>query len=554
MGVGLKLKLSFFRVNMNRWIGNFFDRILEALGGLSDGIDTMWRRPLEDDPDDVAAGGLGRVLWFPWRVLWATVALIFKGLMLPFQMAALMAQGNWRDWALCLPAIGVAALAGFAIVRVNFFGGDIVNRYRSAAASAMQQQDWELAKTYLGRIINSPGQVGDVDRLRWAMVLQRTGGAAQADLVLDALAPEDRPGSPLGHRVKALSLSGSVGQSKRPDTLKRLHWHLKNAGPPKGWELNQAWASYYLTLGEIEKAIGYLEAAAEFKPELWLQAAEIYRQRGDLKSEQRAVQQAVSIFETRAARDPSDSRSRVAWANALFRSGDADRAEEVLLQGLKISGDRLTRHAMADFYLMRHDQAVVDDPDNFGQQFELLKRAIELDVNYYKTYQRLIERFTAGGSDGERDRICGLLEGMITEGKVTALGHFALANMLWLSGDLDEAQWHMEQAYELDNRLVLVANNLAWFLAHRDDPDLDRALTLAQDAVDRSDDPRFRDTLATVLMKQEKYDLALVELKKTLERIKNKSPVHEKLALVYERLGKPRLAALHREKVGDGER
>ena len=502
---------------MQQWISSFFKRISSAISGFSDWLGSFSLRRMHSN---MRPSMLKRAMRWP---LWAS------------------------QWALCLPALLVAGLATFAMVRVHMFGGDIVNRYRNAAMTAIEAQDWEMAKTYLGRIVNAGDSITDGDRLQWAMALEQTGSPAEASKVMDALAPEERSGSPLGHRVKAIMLSRQLDQNKKSNSLERLHWHLKNAGKPDGWELNQAWANYYLKLGKPSKAIKYLKAATKFKPEYWLTIAELHQRNGDAADGRLAIEEAATIFEKKTTKDPSDIRSRVAWAKALVRLEQIDRAEEVLLQGLKLKDDPIIRSQFADFYLMRHDRLLVKDPDNFQQQFEYLKRAIDLDVNNAKNYERLIFQFASRPKGENSQRVQGLLESMIAEGKATAMAHFALANILWLSGDQEEAQWHMQQAYKLDDRLVVVANNLAWFLAHGKQPDLDRALELAKDVVARSSDARFRDTLGTVLMKQGKYEEALTEFEKVLPTIGDKRPVHEKLAFIYEKLGKPRLAALHRK-------
>jgi|GEM_PF-2010776 len=530
---------------MQQWISKFFDTIFSAISNFSDWLDRLML-PRMDDDDGRPPGAFKRAMAWPRRAVTVLVVIIAKILLYPIQLAATIAKASFSEWALCLPAFLAVCLAVFAMLRVHWFGDDIINRYRRATAMAMNTEDWELAKTYLGRIVNEGGDVTDADRLQWAMALDQTGSPNQASEVMDALAPESRPGSPLGHRMKALTLAGQIGQTDKLDTLERLHWHLKNAGKPDGWELNLAWATYHINLKEPEIAVGYLKAAAQFKPEHWLTIAELHRHDGNAVDERFALQEAAAVFERKVTIAPSDVRSRVNWANALSRLEQVDRAEQVLLKGLKLNADPFIRHATADFYLMRHDLTAIDDPDNFQQQFEYLKHAIDLDVNYGKSYDRLVAQFVSRPNDEDSQRIRGLIESLIADGNTTGLAHFTLANILWLSNDREEAQWHMEQAYKTDKRLVVVANNLAWLLAHTDPPDLDRALTLARNAVAENPDPRFRDTLGTVLMKQGNYEEALTEFENALKTTDSKSPIHEKLAFVYEQLGKPRLAELHR--------
>ena len=54
-------------------------------------------------------------------------------------------------------------------------------------------------------------------------------------------------------------------------------------------------------------------------------------------------------------------------------------------------------------------------------------------------------------------------------------------------------------------------------LAHKDEPDLDRALTLAETALNTAPtDYRFLDTYGSILVLQKKYDQAITSLQKAL--------------------------------------
>ena len=110
----------------------------------------------------------------------------------------------------------------------------------------------------------------------------------------------------------------------------------------------------------------------------------------------------------------------------------------------------------------------------------------------------------------------------------------------------------MERAFQLDSRFAVLANNLAWLLAHSSSPDLDRALKIAETVVAKNPaNARFRDTLGTILMKQKKFDQAVAEFKKALLNIPDKKSVHLKLAAIYHELGKKNLAASHENRAKD---
>jgi Tfp pilus assembly protein PilF len=70
-----------------------------------------------------------------------------------------------------------------------------------------------------------------------------------------------------------------------------------------------------------------------------------------------------------------------------------------------------------------------------------------------------------------------------------------------------------------------------------------------QAAIAEPNDGRIRDTLATILMKQKKFDQALAEFQLALQRsmlsTSSKQKIHRKMAEAYRTIGNPDLAAQH---------
>ena len=111
----------------------------------------------------------------------------------------------------------------------------------------------------------------------------------------------------------------------------------------------------------------------------------------------------------------------------------------------------------------------------------------------------------------------------------------------------------MKKSYELNPNFSTVVNNLAWMLAHQENPDLDRALTLAESALKTApSDYRILDTYGSILVLQKKYDQAITSLQKALPNSDKQvgKSIHEKLAICYQAIGQPELAKLHTEQAG----
>src|SRR5205823_4094587 len=84
-------------------------------------------------------------------------------------------------------------------------------------------------------------------------------------------------------------------------------------------------------------------------------------------------------------------------------------------------------------------------------------------------------------------------------------------------GKLDQAKQYLEQAYKLDPAGPVLANNLAWVLAHTNPPDLDRALAIINTVIERQPkDARFRETRGQVLAKIGRWHEAITDLQAAL--------------------------------------
>jgi predicted Zn-dependent protease len=110
-----------------------------------------------------------------------------------------------------------------------------------------------------------------------------------------------------------------------------------------------------------------------------------------------------------------------------------------------------------------------------------------------------------------------------------------------------DARRLLEAAHDLNSRDVLVANNLAWLLAHVEPLDLPRALALSDMAVRRRPmDPAFRGTHGHILLKLGRYQEALPHLLAALAGAERHRPAHHRaLAKVYSHLQLAEVAAEH---------
>jgi len=226
-----------------------------------------------------------------------------------------------------------------------------------------------------------------------------------------------------------------------------------------------------------------------------------------------------------------------------------ESAENTVLTGVRLHPDARMKREASSFIIVRYDKIAQSDPEDLTTQMKYIENALALDVNNLEIYNRMITLYGRAKDSEEGAKLRGMLESMVSEGKSPALGHFALSSIHLLDRNSKNAEFHLNQSYKLNPNLPVVTNNLAWMLAHSEDPDLDRAMDLVQSAIKYAPEViSFRDTLATILMKQGKLDLAIAEYERILAQLPDSRVAHRKLAEMYGQMDQPSLAKLHEEK------
>ena len=501
---------------------------------------------------DATTSNEGEGLGFLQRLLFVLkqiLSLPFLLLREPIKIYKSLRRARLKDLLFALPAISILGFFGFVFVQIFVYGDAIDSRYARGAQIATEQKDFELAKTYYQRIL-ADNNITPQQQYDWAMILAQTGQDNQAFSLIKKIAPDGLMGYGPAHKLVAVSIASQMNSADDdPSLLSQLKHHLiasRDLSP----EIEQVWATYYLATEQTDRAIISLSKAAEKKPTFYISIANLYKQNGQNAESRNALEKAEIAFRRTFRSDQLDHKSRVAFANVLSLLEKYDEAEKYLLQGRRVKPDQFITRSLADFYAMRYDLSRRKQVDA-QTQMDFLTQAIEADPDYSAIYTRMIELFVeARESPEQAKKIRNLFEQIVTGNNPTALAHFALSNILWIEGDRDSAKFHLEQAYLINNNFVVIINNLAWILAHSENPDLERALELAETAVGRApENPRFRDTLGTVLLKSNEHRKAISELQLALKGVPDKNIVHQKLSICYKSLGMNDLSLMHLERM-----
>ena len=473
------------------------------------------------------------ILLFPFRLLFAVLSVL-----------AGFFDGRKTEALFILPSFLMVSLFSYVIFYQLTRTERIQRRYQFYAVEAMRDNDFSRAKTFFKRL-KLMKDFEPNEQYQWATILNQTGESDRAEQIINSLAPEDSVGFPPAHTLKALSLARVLNTTEGRKQLASLHWHLQNADGNSD-DLTQAWVNYYLVVEEWELAAEKLEVASENNPLLYEALHRLYLAQGKKAESEFALKKADKAFQGYLKENPINPKARIGWAWVATNMKDFAKAEKILLQGKRINNDPSINRALSDFYILQQIRAEQNGAD-LSQQLQLLNQAQKADPSYARVYSSMMEIFVRGGRDEEsRAKIRKKLQQVVASEQSSPMAHFALSNIIFQDGDQKTAIFHLEQAYQMDNSLISVMNNLAWMLAHSEPPDFDRALELATAAVNRvPKDAQCRDTLGTILMKLGRNKEAISHLEIALKGAANKQAVHQKLSATYKSLGMDELSQIH---------
>ena len=451
----------------------------------------------------------------------------------------------WSSLVWGIPVI-VAGLTvgGIGLLHRRVPQEEWLQRYEAFGEAALDREDLEAADMCFRRIafwdpLSTAGMYG------MARTADLQGDVERARDILRRIAPETRA----GHADAHLWLAQDMIRQKvpvTPDTLRVLEHHLQQAlrGASSRQESKVLLAQLYAAQGKPERAIQELRQVVSARPELQLELAQQYARTGRDTEAERAAAYAEKYFQDRTLAEPDQPQHRLGWATSYLLRQRYEDAIRVLEEGLTQSDPRPFQQALAATYLRRLDALAKQGDLSTAQRLEFLEQVCRYEPGNEHALTMLANLALA--KEDVSDQAMTLLQQGLDRGAAPEVVHFVMGTRELRLGNFEKGLTHLEQAQELNARFPEVLNNLAWGLAHQDDPDLERALQVAEAAQRLSKHPESYDTLGTILMKLGRPSEALVQLETALRSLPGRPALHRKLADVYQQLGNAKLAAEHR--------
>ena len=450
--------------------------------------------------------------------------------------------------AMCIPAVACGtAVAGFAVWCL--LEDQITASYSAEAHRQFQAKNYEAARIGFERLTRLQPERPEAC-YGLAMTLDALGKSARAAAIMATLAPSDRWGYAPAHLWQAKRLLRGIDPTRQGLPAAEKHLQLVTRHDPDNHEAHGLLGELYFKIGRWAEAEPLLEKAARDRPELLFPLANLDLARGRRDEVRGRAERARLIFRNRVEASPDDREARGYWAAAALLLEDFAGAVAILGQGLARGDDSFYHQALAKVYATQSDALARDPKASLSDRLALLEKGLNQNPADPALLDGLVSIIRTNGVEAERG--VAALQTLLANGQATELVHFALGIAAWERAQPGQARLHLEQAARMAPQMPLVANNLAWMLAHSQPPELPRALKLVDQAIAHwPNQPQCRGTRGYILVKLGRWKEALGDLEVALRAKPDDTDLHLALAETYDKLGEPDMASEHRRHTGD---
>ena len=451
----------------------------------------------------------------------------------------------WRSCVWGLPPILIGLTVGgggWMYGRVS--PRDWARMYGAAGTAALRAGDLDAADVCFRRMV----VLDETSSSAWyglALTAERQEDLPRARELLRRIAPESEAGYPEAHYWLAQDLIRQKVPAT-PRELRELEHNLRQAlrSPACQLESRVILAQIYAAGGQPQRAIEELVQVVAARPEFRLELARLYAVIGRGPEAVRAATRAGEFFQARVQAEPDQPQHRLRWASSLVLQARYQDAVDVLTAGLTLPDPQPFREALAATYLSWFDASAIENGPQPVQRLRFLERVLHYDPSNARALTMLAE--LAVREEQTTDQATAILKQVLPEEQAPAMVDLILGTQALHRGEVDQGLEHLEQALQQNALMPELMNNLAWGLAHQDEPDLERALQLAEAAQRISKHPETYDTIGTILIQLGRHREAVLQLETALRVLPPRADVHRKLGSVYEQLGDASLAAEHR--------
>ena len=271
-------------------------------------------------------------------------------------------------------------------------------------------------------------------------------------------------------------------------------------------------ANYLISKGAASDAVATLSSLAVNNPELHLTTAILYYQMGNLAAADKQAEQAERHYGSKLAADPSDINTRFNLAKALVLRQLEQQAYQVLNDGFRITNDKRLLDASGEALVAwsnRIAKSEPDSPQSLSQRMELLIQATKI-APANDIVSEALTQMAIDCAENSNQEIAILRQALLRGASPSNL-HFINGTVELLRGDIEKANMHLQLAAKENANLPGLLNNMAVALYQRNPPDLEKALTLVNAALEKLPNHEYiRETHGQILLRLNKFEEAIV--------------------------------------------
>ena len=217
--------------------------------------------------------------------------------------------------------------------------------------------------------------------------------------------------------------------------------------------------------------------------------------------------EAAGFYENTLSIDSTNFVALSGFVNLYSRQGQLDKAHARVDRVLSSHPNNASLHYLkAQIYGFEKNANAAEAE---------LRKAVELDSNYLNAYYALAALFI---NTSQVDRAIAEYRKILERRPDTSAAYTLIGMLEDSRQNYDAAADNYRKALDLDQNSAIAGNNLAWLYAVQNKGNLDEAVRLAQEVVQKSPNvPGFVDTLGWIYYKKGLYSAAVEQLQKAVD-------------------------------------
>lgn len=390
------------------------------------------------------------------------------------------------------------------------------------------------------------------------LLYEQMDNLPQAKLLMDQVAPADKPGLCRGHVWQARRIWEDETRKESISSKKNRcmnHLRLALASDPTDIAANEGLGELFFSLGNYREAEKYFRLVWERQLSPTLRLFAIYRILNEPVKVNELLSHARLRLEDQLKRDPNDVRLILDVQRILMLQGKMPEAVEWLNSHITEENRKLIHNRLARVYTGWAKGLAVQNNGIFSEEaFEKAKLALELDP----TLDDAMWIITMVGTQGQPYAADAFALYDPVQNRETAPGIVLREYSTYLirQGKYKEAIAWLEEAYQRYADDTITANNLAYLLITSDPPQLERSLKIITEAIEKSINfasPELRanlyDTKAAVLVALNRHVDAIPYLEACLQFRVNNRVTMESLRDCYQAIDRQEMADFYQRRL-----